>query len=146
MASADTLLALAADEEAVVSYLDEFGGLLLREAEAPETYWAVLHPKSASEETYYARVGWVAYPDQPPSVRFHECIGGRYDIARAWPVVPAYRVNSWDICKPLTAEGFAVHAEWPGSAHAWQASGNPFLWVIETLQTDLNVSYSGRHS
>jgi hypothetical protein len=42
MASADTLLTLEADEDAVVSYLDEFDGVLLREAESPESYWLVL--------------------------------------------------------------------------------------------------------
>jgi hypothetical protein len=145
MASADTLLTLEADEDAVVSYLDEFDGVLLREAESPESYWLVLKPKSAPTETYYARVVWTAYPDRPPSVRFHDGIDGRFDVARAWPQVPGYRVGSWDICQPFTAEGFALHSEWATGAHAWQATGNPFLWVVQTLQNGLNVSYSGRH-
>jgi hypothetical protein len=145
MASADTLLTLDADERAVSSFLDEFGGLLLREADAPEVYWLVLRPKSAPRETYYARVAWSAYPDHPPSVRFHDGIGGTFAAARAWPMVVGYRVGSWDICKPFTAEGFALHAEWGTGPHAWKSSGNPFWWVAQALQNDLNHNYQGRN-
>ena len=144
MASADTLLTLDADEEAVISLLDEFGGLLLREVDAPEVYWVVLRPKSAPQETYYARMAWTAYPDQPPSVRFYDFIGGTYATNGAWPAVPGYRIGSWDICKPFTAEGFALHAEWRTGPSAWCSNGNPFLWVTQALQNDLNHNYTGR--
>jgi len=40
MASIETELTLQADEEAVVSFLDEHGGLLLREHDNHSTYWA----------------------------------------------------------------------------------------------------------
>lgn len=145
MASADTLLALEADEEAVSSWLNEFGGLLFREFDAPYTYWLVVRPKSAPHESYYARVAWNAYPDRPPSVRFHDGIGGGHATNRAWPIVPGYRTGSWDICKPFTAEGFALHAEWNTGPHAWPTGGNPFLWVAQALQNDLNHNYQGRH-
>jgi hypothetical protein len=146
MASADTQLTLEADEEAVQSFLDEWNGLLLREADRPAVYWLVLRPKSAPHETYYARVAWTAYPDRPPSVRFHDHIGGTFATNRAWPIVPGYRVGSWDICKPLTAEGYALHGEWQTGPHAWKSAGNPFLWVAHSLQNDLNHNYQGRNS
>lgn len=145
MASADTLFTLQADEEAVVSFLDEFDGLLLREADAPEVYWLVLRPRSAPSETYYARVAWAVYPDQPPSVRFHDGIRGSTSVASAWPLVAGYRVGSWDICKPFTAEGFALHPDWASGPSAWRPNGNPFLWVVQTLQNDLNHNYAGRN-
>jgi len=146
MASVDTLLTLEADEGAVVSFLDENDGLLLRDEAQPESYWLVLRPKSAPRETYYARVIWRAYPDQPPSVRFHDGIDGRYDIARAWPLVAGYRIQGvWDICQPFTAEGFTAHPEWPASPHRWVSTGNPFLFVAQNLQNGLNHHYRGRH-
>jgi hypothetical protein len=146
MASADTLLTLEADEEAVVTYLAEYGGLLLRDEALPAAYWLVLRPQAAPTETYYAHVIWDAYPDRPPSVRFHDGIDGRYDVAHAWPVVPGYRVQGvWDICQPFTAEGFAAHPEWATSVHKWVSTGNPFWFVAQNLQNGLNHHYHGRH-
>jgi hypothetical protein len=146
MASTDTLLTLQADEEAVASYLGEFDGLILRESESPESYWLVLRPVSAVGERFYVRVVWTAYPDSPPSVRFHDGVGGAAGSMCAWPVIPGYRTGSWDICKPFTLEGYAVHPEWRQGPHAWQSSGNPFLYVVQTLQNDLNHNYAGRHA
>ena len=146
MPSTDTLLSLEADDQAVISFLDEFGGLLLRQVDAPGVYWAVMRPKSDPDELYYARVAWTAYPDQPASVRFHDGIGGSYADSRAWPQAPGYRVGSWDICKPLTAEGYALHREWASGPQAWSSAGNPFLWLVHALQNDLNHNYSGRHA
>jgi hypothetical protein len=145
MASADTLLTLEADEEAVIASLDEFGGFLLRETDDAAVYWLVLHPKSEPQQNYYARMAWSFYPDHAPSVRYHDGIRGPYDVGRAWPVAPGYRVGSWDICKPLTAEGYALHPEWATGPHGWKSSGNPFLWVAQALQNDLNHNYQGRN-
>lgn len=146
MASADTLLSLEADEGAVVSFLDEHGGLVLRDADTPGSYWLVLRPKRDPCETYYAKAVWGAYPDQPPSIRFHDGVGGRFDVTQGWPQVAGYRVQGvWDICQPFTAEGFAAHPEWPASPHRWVSVGNPFLFVAQNLQNGLNQHYQGRH-
>ena len=47
---------------------------------------------------------------------------------------------------PFTAEGFAVHPDWAQTKEAWTGTGNPFVWVAETLQGDLNNRYQGRFS
>lgn len=145
MTSADSLLTLEMDQDAVVAYLDDFDGVLILDAE-PGTYWLVLHPKSAPAETYYARVAWRQYPDGPPSVRFHDQIHGRFDVPSAWPIVPGYRLGAWDICKPITAEAYVVHPEWCAGPHQWSSTGNPFLWIAQTLQDDLNHNYQGRNT
>jgi hypothetical protein len=44
----------------------------------------------------------------------------------------------------MTAEGFALHTEWQSGPDAWPAEGNPFLWLAEMLQYDLDNSYMGR--
>ena len=41
-------------------------------------------------------------------------------------------------------EGFAVHPEWVGGPQSWRSTGNPFLYVVQTLQFDLNNRYQGR--
>jgi hypothetical protein len=143
--SADTLLTLSADEGAVVALLDSCGGLLLREEADPSAYWVQLHPASAPSEAFYVRLGWIQYPDAAPSIRFHSSIRGRFDLKSAWPVIPGYRIDAWDICKPLSSEGYAVHPEWAQGPHAWNSAGNPFLFVVETLQNDLDHRYGGRH-
>lgn len=56
-------------------------------------------------------VVWTRYPDDPPSILFADAIGGRLGITHAWPVSPGYRAPN-DICKPLSAEGYALHPEW----------------------------------
>jgi len=146
MASADTLLTLEADEEAVVLLLEEHDGQLRHEDETPEVYWLTMHPADQPEESFYVRVAWTAYPDQPPSVRFAECIGGHIHVNRAWPNIPGYRLGSFDICKPFTAEGYAAHPEWVNGPERWTSSGNPFLFVVETLQNDLDFAFQGRQS
>jgi hypothetical protein len=144
MASVETQLMLKADERDVVEFVDEHGGLLLREVDAPATYWLVLHPVRARTETFYVRLGWTSYRGAPPSVRFHDGIGGSFASPQAWPTIAGYRVGSWDICKPFTAEGYAVHPEWVGGPQGWRSTGNPFLYVVQTLQFDLNNGYQER--
>jgi hypothetical protein len=146
MPSADTELALQADEEAVLDYLNEGDGLLFREVSSPGVYWLILRPASTPDEKYYVRLVWTVYPDEPPSVKFYDQIDGRNDVPHAWPNAPGYRINSWDICKPFTAEGFGIHPDWRNGPTAWRSTGNPFLYVVETLQNDLNNDkYQGRH-
>jgi len=146
MGTLETELTLEADEEAVVSFLDEHGGLIIRDVDTVGLYWLVLHPKSAPEETFYTRVHWSTYPGGPPSVRYADGIGGTITDPRAWPIIPGYRVGSFDICKPFTSEAYGIHPEWRTGPTAWSPAGNPFLWVAQTLQFDLNTSYGGRCS
>ncbi|MCW2921573.1 MAG: hypothetical protein JWL76_1447 [Thermoleophilia bacterium] len=147
MSSLETALALEADEEAVTAFLTECGGRLVRDEGDPATYWAEMHPASAPHETYFARVAWAAYPDRPPSVRFCEAIGGRFDVRNAWPSCPGVRPDApqHDICASFTAEGFQAHQEWTSGPQAWVSEGNPFAHVIQSLQHMLDHQYGGRH-
>jgi hypothetical protein len=144
MADQETLLNLAADEAAVAAFLVGSGGRLARDEADPATYWLTVRPASAPHETYYIKVTWTAYPHQAASVKFADAIGGSVTVPRAWPVIPGYRAASQDICKPMTAEGFALHTEWQSGPDAWPTEGNPFLWLAEMLQYDLDNSYTGR--
>ena len=144
MADQETLLNLAADEAAVAGFLAGSGGCLARDETDPATYWLTARPASAPHETYHIKVTWTAYPHQPPSVKFADGIGGPVTVTRAWPVIPGYRAPSQDICKPMTAEGFVLHPEWQSGPDAWPTEGNPFLWLAEMLQYDLDNSYTGR--
>lgn len=146
MADHETLLNLADDEAAVAAFLVGSGGRLDRDAADPATFWLTTTPVSAPRETYYIRVTWSAYPHQPPSVKFADALGGSVTVTRAWPVIPGYRSASQDICKPLSAEGYALHSEWRSGPDAWPTTGNPFLWLVQALQHDLDNHYTGRAS
>ncbi len=70
---------------------------------------------------------------------------GSLAVTRAWPLIPGYRAASFDICKPMTAEGFApAPRNGRTGLESWPTTGNPFLWVVETIQFDLDNSYGGR--
>jgi hypothetical protein len=142
----ESRLNLEDDHVAVEEFLAEFDGKLLQRPEDAATgvYWVTLHPRSTPTETYIARIAWTRYPDAAPSVKFADSIGGSLSIIKAWPQCAGYRPGNYDICKPFTAEGFAVHPEWRTGPHAWQAAGNPFLFVASQLQDDLNHRYQGR--
>lgn len=140
----ESRLNLEADEPAAAVFLTERGGELAPDPETDGVYWLTLHPRRDPGESFYARVAWIAYPHQPPSVKFAERVGGSLTATSAWPVVSGYRPTSFDICKPFTAEGFALHPDWCTGPTAWPTTGNPFLWVVETLQEDLATGYAGR--
>jgi hypothetical protein len=140
----ETLINLEADEAAVASFLEEHGGCLECDPDEKSVYWLTLRPRSELDQAYFVRVAWTSYPHEPPSVKFATGIRGSLNVTSAWPVVPGYRPGSYDICKPFTAEGFSLHAEWRSGPEAWRATGNPFLWVATTLQSDMNNSYAGR--
>jgi hypothetical protein len=137
-------LLLAEDAAEATAFLAEHSGSLLADAdEVPGVYWASFHPRSAPDETYVTKIAWARYPDEPPSVKFAEGIGGSLTVQRAWPLVPGYRAGNFDICAPFTAEGYLTHPEWKTQA-PWPTTGNPFLWVIDTIQGDLDRNYGGR--
>jgi hypothetical protein len=142
----ESRLNLQADATAVAKLLDQHRGRLVADDAHAGVHWLEMHPRSAMSEIYVARVMWARYPDAPPSVKFATEVGGRIDGLTAWPVIPGYRPTAFDICMPFTAEGFAVHPDWAQTKEAWTGTGNPFLWVAETLQRDLNNRYQGRFS
>jgi hypothetical protein len=143
MADAETLLNLAAHEPAVAEFLSANGGRLVRDEADASIYWLNMRPRSEPAERYVARVAWRVYPQAAPSVLFVDEIGGRLGVMRAWPKINGYRAPN-DICKPFTTEGYALHSEWRNGPDAWPTDGNPFLWVVETLQYDFDNGYSGR--
>lgn len=145
MTNLATQLNLEADEDPVVSFLDETGGILIRDEAEPGLYWAVLHPSSAPAERFYARIFWTQYPGAPASVRYSDGVRGPSNVTRAWPVIPGYRATNFDICKPFTAEGYALHPDWKTGPTAWSPAGNPLLATVQQLQFDLNHQYGGRH-
>jgi hypothetical protein len=134
---------LEEDESAVIGFVAEHGGRCSRDGSVPGVYWLELRPRSQPAERYHVRVAWASYPHHAPSVKFATEIGGDTTSTRAWPLIPGYSPGNF-ICKPFTAEGYAAHStDWP-SAHPWVTAGNPFLYVVETLQADLDLHYQGR--
>jgi hypothetical protein len=144
MADQESLLNLAVDEVVVAAFLADNDGHLTRDHEEAAVYWLQMRPVSAPTEIYYVRMAWSAYPYEAPSVKFAGSIGGSLTVTSAWPMIPGYRPTSFDICKPMTAEGYALHAEWRTGPDAWPTTGNPFVWVAEILQYDLDNYYGGR--
>jgi len=144
VADQESLLNLADVDMAVAEFMTDHGGHFARDQADQGTYWLTLHPASAAEESYYVRLVWTTYPYQAPSVKFADGIGGSVTVTKAWPLIPGYRAASFDICKPMTAEGYGLHAEWRQGPDGWPTAGNPFLWLVEILQFDLDHDYSGR--
>lgn len=144
--SLEAQLSLKADAEAVVVALDEYDGTALRDEDAEGLYWLVLKPSRDPREVFYARIEWADYTSLPASVRFCDGVGGPWEVNQAWPNVPGYRLGAFDICQPFTAEGYAAHPEWTNGPHAWQPAGNPFLYLANRLQFDLNNRYQGRNA
>ena len=146
----ESRLNLDHDEPEVVAFLRENDGLLERddhvdEGGDPAVYWITVQPSSQRAEKYYIRIHWEAYPYKPPSIKFAEAIRGSLTVTRAWPSITGYRAGSFDICRPMCREGYAVHPEWSEGSTAWPTEGNPFLWVIAMIQFHLdNNEYQGR--
>jgi len=145
---AESALNLDTDEVAVAEFLAEHGGELARDDRRDGgnrgVYWLTFRPRSAPTERYVARVEWFAYPYEAPSIKFADGIRGSLTTTRSWPVMPGYRPGSFDICRPMTREGFAVHPEWKRGSTAWPTDGNPFLWVAEMMQFHFDNDYQGR--
>ena len=144
MPDAETLLNLQHDQEAVAELLAKHEGDLNCSEAKSGVYWVTLRPCSAPEERYYARIAWESYPFGPPSIKFGDSIGGSLVVNAAWPVIPGYRTGSFDICKPMTKEGYLLHPEWAQGSTAWVSDGNPFVWVVELMQFHMDNEYQGR--
>lgn len=136
-------IALKQDRPAVRTMLKASDGSLEQDPDESGVYWATMRPRSVPTELYHVRIGWSRYPTDPPSVKFGAGVGGSLNVTSAWPLVPGYRPGNFDICAPFTAEGYASHPEW-ATQQPWRTSGNPFLWVIDTIQGQLDRQYGGR--
>lgn len=126
---------------------------------AVEAHWKITRPESTTIEVeiasdvdgqrYYLRFVWPDYPDQPPSISCFDPITGEIEVPSAWPNCDGFRPGSWDICLPLSREGFALHPEWTRDALLqWNSDGNALLKVLDELQVILNSKsrYRGRTS
>ena len=147
---AESRLNLEHDEPDVVAFLLQNDGLVERDDHVgddggdPAVYWLTMRPSSDPRERYHIRLEWQAYPYKEPSIKFADAIRGSLTVTRAWPNITGYRAGSFDICRPMCREGFLVHPEWNQGSTAWPTEGNPFLWVVETIQFHMNNEYQGR--
>ena len=143
-------LMLEHDEPGVEQFLAEHSGSIVRDDRIgqgggdPAIYWLTMRPASHSTECYFPRLVWEQYPGAPPSIKFADGIRGSLTVMRAWPVITGYRSTSFDICRPMSREGYDLHPEWRQGTTAWVSDGNPFLWVVMTLQFHLDNEYQGR--
>jgi hypothetical protein len=141
----ESLLRLQRDEPPVEEFLASTGGALVRRDTDPQgLYWAVLQPTDQACRPFIAKISWSVYPHRPPSLLFAAQVGGATTDPSAWPSAGGYRAPN-DVCKPFTAEGQALHAEWATGPNAWRSTGNPFLYVVETVYGDIDRS-SGRRA
>lgn len=145
----ESALNLEADEVAVAAFLADNRGGLVRDDRLDvggdrSVYWMTLRPKVVPTETYVARVQWFSYPYEPPSIKFADSLRGALNLTKAWPKMTGYRAGSFDICRPMCREGYAVHPEWKRGSTAWPTEGNPFLWVAEMMQFHFDNDYQAR--
>jgi len=103
---------------------------------------------SVDDERYWLRLRCLGYPDQPSSIVCFDKPSGSHQLRSAWPHCQGFRADgSWDLCLPLSAEGFNAHPEWRNDPiKQWRSGGNPLLRVLDELQLLLNdpTKYSGR--
>lgn len=134
----ESQLAVERDLPSAEEFLASVNGRIVKREQDPSgMYWAVLQPRNRERAQFTVRMVWTVYPHRPPSLLFAEEPGGQTAVAAAWPAAPGYRVPN-DICKPFTAEGQALHPEWASGPHAWRPTGNPLLFVLQTVQGDID--------
>lgn len=106
---------------------------------------ATMSPASAPNERFQARLLWVKYPDEPPSLKFRDPGTGRLNLPQAWPTARGFRPQSLDACVNWCFEGFALHPEWKADPRfRWNPNGNPLLFVLRQLQEELDDHFQGR--
>ncbi|MBY8882717.1 hypothetical protein [Actinacidiphila acidipaludis] len=135
----ESRLRLEDDVPAVEEFLAEAAGHLHhRGQDDPGLFWAEVRPRQGGLSPFVVRIHWTVYPGRPPSVIFVEAIGAGPGGPGAWPAAGGYRPSPGDVCKPFTAEGQQLHAEWAVGPHAWRGTGNPFLYVLHNIQDDID--------
>lgn len=145
----ESFLNLESDELEVVEYLAEHGGEMVRDdciegGGDRAIYWITFRPKKVPAQAYIARFEWFSYPYDAPSIKFASTIRGSLTITSAWPMMTGYRPGSFDICRPMCREGYTTHPEWRQGSTAWPTDGDPFLWVVQTVQFHFDNLYEGR--
>lgn len=116
------------------------------EMPGPLEVWCAMNPSNASGEVFHARLLWTEYPGRPPSLKFRDPTTGRLDNPSAWPKVPGFRPQNLDACVNWTTEGFSLHPEWTNDPRfRWDSRGNRLLFVLRTLQDELDDRFEGRH-
>jgi hypothetical protein len=107
--------------------------------------FAMMSPLSSPSELFQARLLWLVYPDQAPSLKFRDQATGRLDLSSAWPQVRGFRPSSLDACVNWCEEGFALHPEWRHDPKfRWDSRGNVLLKVLRILQNELDNHFQGR--
>lgn len=119
------------------------------EINAPSSLTVEISMRSSIDrERYWLRFRSLGYPDQPPSIVCVDKSSGNHQVRSAWPQCAGFRADPyWDLCLPLSVEGFNTHSEWRNDAQKrWNPSGNPMLRVLDEIQLLLNdpTKYSGR--
>ncbi len=144
MPSLEAQLAIEEDLAEVQAIVADAGALLEQDENDELVYWLTMSPRDVPQERYVARLQWRSYPDEAPSIKFADSVGGRLDLTSAWPIIPGYRAGAFDICQPFTREAYDVHPEWRVGPTAWTGTGNPFAWVVELMLIDMTSRYQGR--
>jgi hypothetical protein len=116
------------------------------EKPGPLEVWCVMAPKDSPDERFQARLVWREYSGHPPSLKFRDPASGRLDLPSAWPKVRGFRPESLDACVSWTVEGMNLHPEWrTDQRYRWDPRGNRLLFVLRTLQDELDYHFGGRH-
>ena len=105
-----------------------------------------MFPANAPDQLFDLRLVWDIYPDNPPSLKFRDRETGRLDNPHAWPQLPGYRPTSLDACVNYCREGFVTHPEWVNDPNLrWKPEGNVLLFVLRTVQAELDLNFGDRH-
>jgi hypothetical protein len=105
-----------------------------------------LSPRSYPNEIFQARLLWMKYPEEPPSLKFRDIATGRIDLPTAWPVIRGFRPANLDACVSWCLEGFKLHPDWRNDPkYRWDSKSNVLLKVLRYLQDEFDNYYSGRY-
>lgn len=110
----------------------------------PLGLFATLHPRTAPQEFYKARIRWKDY-STPFSLKFINMEIGSDTDARAWPNFEGSRPQAFLACTTFTEEGQGLHPEWEQSAfNRYHPPEQPLIFALLTLQHLLDNTYQGR--
>lgn len=109
---------------------------------------ACMSSVKAPQEVFQARLLWITYPQEPPSLKFRDIDKSRLDLPSAWPELVgsrAFRPGSLDTCVNWTVEGFNLHPEWKNDPNnKWVSTGNVLLKCLRLLQRELDEYFIKR--
>jgi len=117
---------------------------LERDTSVPLGVFAVMHPRSKTEELFKVRLRWSDLL-KAPSMKFIDMTTGSDSNPSAWPRCFGFRPGSFDACLPWTDEGQRLHPEWAQSAaNAFPKVDAPVQFALLNVQSALDNSYQGR--